>query len=236
MRITLVCPSRGRPQRFLEMVESAFDLAQDKKRVSVKLGIDLDDPSFPLYTQTVPHGVSITSYGERKSCPWLMNDLGVDCGSDLIVAASDDIIWRTADWDAHLEAVYRVFDDRIMLTYFNDGRDRNKVEHFAVSREWVSTVGYFMWPHLKHFAGDTWNERIAEKIDRKHYLRHVVAEHMHYKYGKASEDASYKEKRAENWAGMDTKTLEHGAPEIARAAERLKRVIDAKRIRLPQDS
>jgi hypothetical protein len=213
--IDILCPSRGRPHRFREMAESAIALASHPDRVSILLLVDHDDPELATYQALQLDRVRLIINRERMGCQGLLNTLALHYSNgDLLMAGSDDIVFRTGAWDDAFDAAFEAVPDQLLVAYTNDGRDRDKCEHFVVSRRWVEIVGCFMWPRFEHFSGDGWVEDVARRVDRLKFLREVVTEHMHFKYQKAARDEGYASKR-----GADAEGRSMSDRDLARMAE-----------------
>lgn len=178
------------------MAKSAIAHAARPERVRILLLVDQDDEALPEYLALNLPGVVVIENAERTGCPGLLNILALKHSkADLLMAGADDIVFRTTGWDSAVDLAFEAVPDQLVVVYTNDGRDRDKCEHFIVSRRWVEIVGCFMWPGFEHFSGDGWVEDVAKRVDRLHFLRHVVTEHMHFKFGKAEKDALYASKR-----------------------------------------
>jgi len=230
VKITLICPSRGRPARFVKMAESAQLTAYKRDQLHISLGLDEDDETAPEYARLMPHGVTLQVFPKGMTVPALMNVLARGSRGDIVMAASDDIVFRTPGWDEKVRHAFKMFPDRMLVAYTNDGRDRDKCEHFFVSRAWMQAVGWFMWPGFSHFCADEMVERVGRKAGRTLFLRDVVTEHMHFKYGKADKDETYASKRRIDISAQDQALLIELDPEVHAAAARVTRVIDESRI------
>lgn len=200
-----------------------MDLAEVPERVNVLLVLDKDEAEFAEYASIASDicGVMILKCPHKLSVPGLMDWGAKRAPCDLIVAGSDDIVCRTKGWDEALDEA--MWLDGLGCVYFNNGDGRDRVEHFAVGKPWVETLGYFMRPEFRHFCADQWVGDIAKAVNRAKWLGSVTFEHMHAKYGKAKWDATYKEKRVDNWSAQDNllmmemrKEWEAGRDAIAR--------------------
>lgn len=239
MKITIVCPSRGRPERFITMAESAFQLAAEPRRVRILLGVDRDDPAMPRYAEIMPHGCTLLVNEEKRAVPTLMDWLAKESRGDLVYSGADDLVFRSFGWDVEAERAFAQVPDRLLVAYTNDllppvmNGLRRGVTHFFASREWIDVVGHFMAHDFEHFGGDAWVERIAGPIGRLQYLEHVHVEHMHKKYRgadgrpKAPNDETYQAKRQQDPDGScmserDLRRLDQLAPQIAAAQARVR--------------
>lgn len=192
MKIAVLCPSRGRPDRFLSFLQSVISTTDKIENVEVWLALDSDDPKKEMYPTACP--VLGVECGPRKSVPALFRQLADRIDADIYVTGSDDVMFRTPGWDAALAARYE--DEKSWLAYFDDGRGRNKVEHFACTRAFKDAVGYFMHPDYEHFYADQHMGDIAERAGCLVHMPKIILEHMHAKYGKAEWDETYKRTRA----------------------------------------
>lgn len=179
------------------MAKSAIERARHPERVRILLLIDQDDERLPEYlAHAGMPGVIVVENDEKIGCPGLLDKLARRYSTgDLLMAGADDIVFRTDGWDDAVDRAFEAVPDQLVVVYTNDGRDRDKCEHFIVSRRWVEIVGCFMWPGFEHFSGDGWVEDVAKRIGRLHFLRDVTTEHMHFKFGKAVRDELYASKR-----------------------------------------
>jgi hypothetical protein len=220
--ISLLCPTRGRPARFAAMLESALNYASGGVKLEILAAVDDDDPCVAEYDRmSLVFPMLTVLVGKRKSNPALMNELAAIAKGDLMMAAADDIVFRTPHWDRIVVRAFAQHPDGMLVAYTNDGRDRGKCEHFFVSRAWVQAVGCFMWPEFEHFCADEFVERLGQRVGRTRYLRELVTEHLHFKYGKAARDETYASKRRENVSGRDNQRLAELEGVIALAACRV---------------
>lgn len=226
--ISVICPSRGRPDRWARMVLSAHDLAASPARVNFIVLVDADDPRVAEYVNSARVWTTVLVNRENRSAPALYNELACrHAGGELVVAASDDVVFRTRGWDLELDRFRAQFPDGLAVDYFDDGRNRDKCEHFVASRAWIDAVGYFMWPQYEHFCADTHVGEIARQAGRLRYLRGVVLEHCHFKYGKAAKDETYLAKRRDAMHLRDEALFAWFAGERQAAATRVLAAIGA---------
>lgn len=231
--IDILAPSRGRPDRFKAMAHSAIEKASDPDRVTIWLLVDDDDPALAVYRRQMLKGVRIVVETVRRGCPGHLDELALfHSTGQLLMAGSDDIVFRSRGWDRAFDAAFDACPDQLQVAYTNDGRDRDKCEHFVVSRRWVELVGHFMWPGFEHFCGDAWVEDIGKRVGRLRFLKDVTTEHRHFKYGKAERDPSYAAKRNADGEGrsMSDRDVERmGKTETLRiaAAQRIREAMAA---------
>lgn len=194
--ISVLIPTRGRPGRLRDAVQSALDTAARPQAVEILVRVDVSDPAMPQYFA-----------GSDASCRTFMAE---DCASygkgieflrehaagDILLAGGDDVIFRTNGWDEKVREAF-AGSDGLIVAYANNGKDREKCEHFFTTIRWINLLGYMVRTEFRHFCVDQWVEELAKGVDRLVFLRDVVIEHMHKKYGKAPEDETYRMVRGE---------------------------------------
>lgn len=150
--IALLCPTRGRPEKFKRMRESAIGTSVNNVMIYYcSNGEDSYAPHAPLDCPTV----------------YMWNSLALKAKSDfnsahkLFMLASDDTIFATPGWDQALLDHYDKLDNKIHVYSLKDSRDENGTPHPIVTREYIEAMGYFLPPIFMHWFVDTWIVDIA---------------------------------------------------------------------------
>ena len=185
--ISILTPTRQRPNRLSEFIMSVYQHTEEKNRVEMLMYVDRDDPTKDQYMDFFVHCQTEFKdflrihfvFDEPKSVSKSWNDLYERSVGDIIIMGNDDLLYCM--W----------MDDRI-----------NRDKHCAfpiVSRKWRETLGYFT-PGVFHFGyNDTWVFDIDQKINRCRFLGGVVAEHMHFASQKAPYDETYARNRTQSY-------------------------------------
>ena len=190
--ISVLCPTRGRPDNVRRLVQSAQGTATGNGYEFV-FRIDADDPA------AVPGDVLVNEFVVVAAAPRarfgeLWNECAESAAGDILMCCGDDIVFRTDGWDTAVEEAFRAWPDRIGLVYGNDmHHGANLSTHPFVHENWVRAVGYFTPPYFSHDYVDNWLFDVAGMTGRRVYLPDVVTEHMHPQAGKAAMDATYAE-------------------------------------------
>lgn len=219
--ISILCPSRGRPDSLGEMVATAFATAERPAKVDIVLRLDADDPRLHEYPNL--SGVTYLT-GPRTLLSQCWNQAAEAARGDILMHAGDDIRFRTPGWD---RAVTDAFPpDRIAFVHGRDGiHDQALGTHGFVHRRWVEAVGYFVPPLFSSDFNDTWLNDVAERIGRRVFLPEVFTEHLHPSVGKAVWDVTHRE-RLERHAADDVEGLYAGTEHLrVRDAEALRAVM-----------
>jgi hypothetical protein len=185
MLISLLVPTWGRPERLLEMVESAKATASDRANVEIVVRVSSNDAHHRDYPAIYYRVDDCDSYGQG------IEFLRRHAHGDILFAGADDVVFTTPGWDDKVREAFAAVPDKLLVAYSNNGQGRRKCEHFFTTRKWIDTVGYMVWPEFRHFCVDQWVEELASAVGRLQFLEDVVTDHRHKKYGKAPNDATY---------------------------------------------
>ena len=179
MVISLLCPSRGRPENLRRLSESAFSLAASPLDIEVLAYVDLDDPALPQY---VALDCAEIHTGERIMFTDYWNKLAEVAHGNIMGMMGDDVVFRTPGWDRMVEAAFGSVPDRMVLVYGRDGfRNQVHASHPFLSREWCEVLGY-LYPHPEVFTQDmvdVWVFELAQAVNRTIYLPELFTQHMH---------------------------------------------------------
>lgn len=198
MSLTVVIPSRGRPERARVAVQAARETAV-LVSTSVILAVDADDPRLAEYRALHfrPFGPEVTTIvlrpSETGSLVRATNTVSMriaDAEPDAIIGnLGDDHLCRTPGWDARIAEVLR--DPGI--AYGDDMLQGSKLPTAPfVSAAIVNVLGWYFLPTLTHMYPDNVLRDLGDRLGRLHYLPHVVIEHVHPGAGKAEWDERYR--------------------------------------------
>jgi hypothetical protein len=237
--ISLLAPSRGRPNRCRLMWQSALEHAEDPLRVELLLYLDDDDPTLAEYTAWIrssDHSRIKDVRGPRILLTKTWNVLLAFASGEFLWHGNDDVHFHTDGWDTQVRQAFERVPDRIALVYPRDGLQNQALATLGfLHRRWVDTMGYLIAPYFSSDYGDTWNNDIAEMLGRRLYLPDVYCEHLHPAAGKARDeqdqpiggalDLTHRERLARHGPdGNDQRFLDL-LPERRAAAERLRALL-----------
>lgn len=190
MRLLVVIPSRGRPERLTKAIEEGRRLAHGD--VAYAVGLDDDDPKAHGYAYVDAETVY---YGHRRTLTGWTNHIAKDLYHfmpyDFVASFGDDHIPRTEGWDVKLaEAI-----DGTGFSYPNDLHRTDVPQAVVASANIVHALGWFACPMMKHFYIDNVWADLGRGIGRLHYCSDVIVEHVHHSRG-AQHDSTYAEAEA----------------------------------------
>lgn len=233
--ISILCPSRGRPKEFWRMVESAFEMATFPRHVEVIAYVDDDD--------SMEEGYLFLNAPAVDDVPWWFAQVGIGIGprivlsemwnecyraarGEILMHAGDDIVFRTPGWDEIVRRPFRNTPDKILLVHGDDMSPNTDAlaTHGFVHRRWVETLGYFVPPLFSSDWNDVWLTEVADALGRRLKVP-IVTEHMHYQFGKAEHDETYREREERGDRDRVKEIYLRTAAERSEDAEKLRAVM-----------
>lgn len=196
--VSVLLPSRGRPDSLLRMLDSLYETAAVPDRVEAVVRIDDDDaPTLALDLSRWPLRRVV---GPRLPMA-LLNTACLDAATgDILIAANDDLVVRSPGWDERLREAATRFADGVWLAWPNDLIQGPKLATFpAFSRTTAALLGdpfpaafrgEFIDVHLK----DIFERLKGRGHDRMVFVADAVFEHLHHRAGKTENDATYRER------------------------------------------
>jgi hypothetical protein len=200
-KLLMICPTRGRPARARQMIESFFATQHDADLV---LCIDQDDPLLTQYenihyTYFLPQEPRTTT--ELINIAFKRLPLYRYYG-----LVNDDFVFHTKSWDRKLIEIIEEYGDGI--AYGNDLlRGGDLPCHFIVTGNIVRALGWLQMPALKHLYGDNVWKTIGEAIGRLYYLPDVIIEHKHWMKDHSLIDETYKRTNSQEMYAQDEKAF-----------------------------
>jgi glycosyl transferase/beta-hydroxylase protein BlmF len=232
--ISLLVPSRGRPDSLHKMVYSAFSNATHQRRIEVVAYLDEDDPRLFEYDMQVPCAVHVDlmknvrlGSGPRMLLSESWNYCFKIAKGEILMHCGDDLLFITHGWDQMVRDAFAAIPDRIGLVY-GDDLSTNFPElatHGFLHRRWVETVGYFLPPLFSCDWNDVWISEVATKLDRLVPLPDMVIEHQHYSFDKREHDATDREREERGAADDVVGLFKRTAPERLADVEKLRKVM-----------
>lgn len=185
--ITVICPSRERPDKALGAFQS-FIATVSNPAVAMLFVVDQDDP---LRAGYVAHGLPIIDFLDYEmggmGPPLNAAAQALSHSSHILGFIGDDHRFRTQGWDSMVEKTL----EHGGICYGNDLSRPDLPTQVFMSSSIVRALGWMCLPGAKHlYLDNTW-KTLGEKAGCLYYLPDMIIEHMHPVYGKAEHDAGY---------------------------------------------
>lgn len=196
--ISILCPTRGRPELLQRMVNSMYDTVALFTNYEVLIYVDNDDPCLAAYDSIICDP-PIVKIGESISVGQAWNILAREAAGDYFLMGNDDQVYMTPYWDRLLLDILseRMPKDGIFVAWVDDntGKSARRCAFPIVSRKWYETLGYFTPECFNFLYHDTWIWDIGKRLDRTFYIPDILIEHRHFAFKKAEYDDTYQRHR-----------------------------------------
>lgn len=202
--ISILCPTRRRPEQVRQLIETGLSTAKHPTRLEFVFYVDGDDPTRHKVQefQKLDLGPVVRVVtGPRIVLSAMWNACYEQASADVLMQCGDDIRFRTRDWDTAVLSQFLRYPDRIVLVHGQDGiQGSTLATHGFIHRRWVNQVGYFVPPLFASDYNDLWLTYVADQLGRRVYLPDVYTEHMHPVAGKGPWDRTHVERDARHRA------------------------------------
>jgi glycosyltransferase involved in cell wall biosynthesis len=210
-KITVLAPTRGRPERLHKMLDSFY--ATTYGSADVLFRVDDDDVETRDIVVGLKHIVGPRLEGYR-SLPTFFNELALAADGDVLMIGNDDMVFQTPGWDAMILDAANRYPDGI----FNIGVATHNHDNFpfsTVSKRVVETLGFLYDPRI--FWGDIFLLGVMAAFGRAVRLPAVTIDH--------------------DWAGVRPDAIFLAGEEVRRAnwMEHHQAAIDDAVVKLSQD-
>lgn len=189
MRVALIVPTRGRPDKALELSRV---IDETSTTTDLIFGLDDDDPELLNYIEAVGHntfdvaprgGMNATLNNIARRAAWAY---------DFLAFMGDDHRPRTRNWDGLL--IESISDFNYGIAYGNDLiQGENLPTAVLMDSRIVRKLGFMAPPEQRHlYLDDFWRD-LGKSLGTLRYNPQVIIEHMHFSVGKSEQDALYAE-------------------------------------------
>lgn len=169
--ISVLCPSRSRPDLALRMVTSV--LQNPGCPIEVILYLNSDDPLLEKYKEYFNPSQYIIGPDQSTSYSW--NLMAKRAKYDILFLIGDDTFVETDNWGQLVVGVFDQYADKIVMVAPKAGTlGKYKCPHFFLHKNWVNVLGYFLPPHFYHHYVDHWIRDIAVSLKRFVHLPEFV--------------------------------------------------------------
>lgn len=204
-KILVICPTRGRPRQFSEMIDSFLTTSKISDLV---VAVDNDDPNLAEYEQLTKYRAELI-VSPRDTITNLINRIAMAKLNDYkyFSATNDDFVYQTKRWDLKLVEEILLHGGQ-GIAFGNDLlQGVNLPSTSVVSRGIVSALGWLQMPKLTHLYGDTVWKVLGTKAGCLYYRQDVVIEHRHFFSKKVEQDEIYRHTNSNEMYSRDHKAF-----------------------------
>lgn len=197
--ISILHPSRGRPQKSVETIQNWIARAGDVP-IEVIVSVDEDDPALQNYYDC---HVAMLTVNNNRSAVDAINAAASKAKGNILIVVSDDTDCPE-NWANDLLKCLGGKSDFIAKT--TDGIQGWIITMPIMDRAYYNRFGYVYFPDYRHMFCDTELTCVADLTDRKIDIP-LTFEHLHYSVGKSEKDA-ISEKADATWSQGEKLFLE----------------------------
>lgn len=208
-KLLIICPSRIRPDRIMEMLKS-FDETKSEGTDMV-IYVSECDPRLEEYKKNlVGRNLEI---GKRLPISWVYNYCATKYPDYKYYGeVCDDHVYLTKGWD-------KLFIDKIEHENYGWGiafgwgmihpRDVRLPQAMIMSGNIVKTLGYFSTPIITSAYNDRYAQDLGDGCGFLYYMPEVIVEHRHVLNNKAQMDDNYRWVLSSEALELGKKQYEH---------------------------
>jgi len=199
--LLIICPSRGRPERILETIQSIEDTCNFEHTDFMVL-LDNDDVCVPDYYKNLPEWVKIKVYDRSHDCTLTTEIINRAFNENreynFYSVTNDDIIYLTKGWDESLCQELKISsgqDDTMVAKYGKDRIGNINPGEFPITSvidgDIVREIGWLQYPKLKHSCGDNIWYWIGKRAECLCFNGNFHTEHRSAYFGLGEADETF---------------------------------------------
>lgn len=192
MKISLVHPSKGRPQMAIDTANKWLNRAKNRKNIEYIFSLDTDDTTLFDYVELINDSKGLRLTINENICLVEAANNGVSKSTgDLIVLVSDDFDCPEG-WDESLTEL--ITDNNYPCAILIDDGICTAGDILSlpiINRALYERLGYIYHPDFFSLFADNALLEVAKKLNCLIDARYLLFQHLHYTVGLSKNDATY---------------------------------------------
>ncbi len=216
MKISVIHPSRNRPERANKVFQAMISTADKRDQLQYIISIDTDETKD--YTNIGNDILTpITLISDNRYCVGAINNGAKASDGDILMVVSDDFDEWKQGWDTLVRDAFVL--DRPMLLKTFDGAQKWIATLPIMNRKLYNKLGYIYNPEYLHMFVDTDLSCVCDLLGVTVYRNDILFRHNHYTKMKNKDatnernDATWKQgeemflNRWKNFFGVDASEM-----------------------------
>jgi hypothetical protein len=214
MKILIKFPTRGRPEKFFNVLEKYINMADDIKNIAFVISLDNDDltmcnkniiDKLEEYNKNIKFAYF---FGESKTKMQAINaDVDKVNGWDILLLASDDMIPIIKGYDSIIRNdMNNNFKDTDGVLWYNDGGQNDINTLCILGKKYYERFNYIYNPEYISLWCDNEFTDVSLKLKKCYRSDKIIIEHQHPAWQKSEFDELYM--RNESYFNLDKQTYE----------------------------
>jgi len=192
MELIIKFPTRGRPKKFINVLEKYISYLDDK---TTKIIITADNDDITMNNDFIIdvidqyENATIKFGGNKTKVEAINNDLD-DVTFDIILLASDDMIPMVKGYDTIIKNKFKqYYPDTDGVLWFNDGYQGKKLNTLCIlGKKYYDRFGYIYNPNYKSVWCDNEFMDVANILGKQVYFDEIIIRHEHPDWGFGDRD------------------------------------------------
>jgi len=197
MFILVKLPSRGRPQKLMNVLKLYISQANDLTKMSFMITLDSDDSTVTMdlinSLISIHPNVQVHTGISGTKVKAINRDMEKAPFFDILLLASDDMIPIVKGYDTIIrDTMYRYYPTTDGVLWFNDGFQKNGLNTLVImGNKYYKRFGYIYNPIYRTAWCDNEFTQVANLLKKQTYFDQVIIQHQHPIHGMSQVDETY---------------------------------------------
>jgi len=198
MKILVKFPTRGRKNKFFNVLKKYQTLANNLDNMLFLITIDEDDiemnnPNCLEILSTFKNCKVVVDYSSSKVHA-VNRDMNYAKDWDILLLASDDMIPQIKGYDEIIiNKMKDTYPDTDGVLWFNDGFKKNELNTICIlGKKYYEKFNYIYYPEYKSTWCDNEFMTVADLLGKQTYFNDVIIKHEHPDWGFGKQDEIHK--------------------------------------------
>lgn len=163
MKISVLLPSRGRPEKLTKSIRALQNLASGNHEIVYAIGCDNDDQATIRACIELGDGIRAYVMKRRPSLGSIVNILAEQNPSDVYCSYADDVEMMEPGWDQHVADAVEAHPDWVMwhnAKVYVDGALVNENPYAVVPEKWRAAAGKIFTDYFPYWHDDGWLQQV----------------------------------------------------------------------------
>lgn len=199
-KILFKYPSRNRPQRFFQSLDSLYNNLDDPDNFLISCTLDEDDLTMAndiVVERIKQYKNTQIEWGLSKSKVDAVNRSMPNYDWDICIVHSDDMVFNIYGFDTmiRVDAMTHFIDSDFLLHYPDQDAKEYLATMYIGGRKFYERFGYIYHPSYKSLWCDNEIMTIAQMLGKYKYLGYQINVHLNAAYGHMERDALFDEQQ-----------------------------------------
>jgi len=185
MKLLFKFPTRGRPKKFVEVLDKYYAMMSGKHPFEFVISMDEDDDT--MNTSAMRGFLNLHKnlkyfYGKSRTKIEAVNADMADLDFDVLILVSDDMIPLQPKYDDFIVRAMKEFYPNLDgAVHFHDGCrpiDDNLITMTMMGRKLYEYFGYIYYPEYKSYWCDNEFTRVVEKLNKVEHIPFTIIRHF----------------------------------------------------------